>query len=266
MQKKFESNKNILHSRPRWVSNLVLTFIGIMGLRIDVPWRWKYLSTWFFLWIGVLSAYASVFEYQIVSFDDRTLKIVAVTYAGFIWFTYYTGLVAVLGSRLRLLMIEKLGEERAYQLWQMSLGIIFLNQGLCQAAIIKVFGFSFHFYLPPQLILFSGGFLILTGTTLKIWATYLVGLDIYYYKDLFLNRITRTVESEPYVKSGPYKFFSNPMYGVGNLQAYGAAIWYLSWPGLVIAVVFQISIYVFYYLIERPFIHTTYLKPIVIKD
>jgi protein-S-isoprenylcysteine O-methyltransferase Ste14 len=148
----------------------------------------------------------------------------------------------------------------------MLLGIVFLNQGLCQAAIIKVFGLSFNFFLPRQLILFSSGFLILTGTICKIWATYLVGLDIYYYKDLFLNRITRVVEVEPYVKSGPYKYLSNPMYGVGNLQAYGAAIWFLSWPGLVIAAVFQISIYVFYFFIERPFIHNTYLKPVVVNE
>ena len=264
--RQFESKKNIMHRCFRCVANLALIFVGIMGLRLDSPRRWKYLGIWFSLWIGVVFIYVSIFEFQLVNLDERTLKVTVFTYAGLIWFTYYFGMTVVLGSRLRLLLIEKLGEDRAYQLWQLSLGIVFLNQGFCQMVVIKTFGTSFPFFLPQWLIILASGFLTLSGIICKVWATYLTGLDTYYYKDLFLNRITHVGELEPFVKSGPYRYLGNPMYGVGNFQAYGAAIWYQSWPGLVIAVVFQISIYIFCFLIERPFVHSTYLKSIAISD
>jgi len=60
--------------------------------------------------------------------------------------------------------------------------------------------------------------------------------------------------------SGPYRWSGNPMYGVGNLQAYGGALWLGSWPGLLVAAVFQVSIYLFYFLFERPFIRRTYFQ------
>jgi protein-S-isoprenylcysteine O-methyltransferase Ste14 len=60
------------------------------------------------------------------------------------------------------------------------------------------------------------------------------------------------------VKHGPYRWFKNPMYGVGNLQGYGSALLVGSWPGLAVAALFQASVYVFYYLFERPFVIRAY--------
>lgn len=60
--------------------------------------------------------------------------------------------------------------------------------------------------------------------------------------------------------SGPYRVLRNPMYGVGQLHAYGIAILMSrSWNGLMAAAVCHAPIYVFYFRAELPFIRRTYL-------
>jgi hypothetical protein len=50
------------------------------------------------------------------------------------------------------------------------------------------------------------------------------------------------------------------MYSVGNLSGYGLAMVAMSWQGLVLAVVFQASIYGFNALVEKPFVKRVYLQ------
>jgi protein-S-isoprenylcysteine O-methyltransferase Ste14 len=140
------------------------------------------------------------------------------------------------------------------------LGIVFLNQGLSQVAVMKAYEVSLT-AIPTWALLIAGAGLICLGFFWKAWATCLTGLDTYYYRDMFLGRSTASAGTEPYVVSGPFRFVDNPMYGVGNLQAYGGAVWFGSWQGLVVSFVFQASIYAFYFLFERPFVIRTYQQP-----
>lgn len=57
---------------------------------------------------------------------------------------------------------------------------------------------------------------------------------------------------------GPYRWLKNPMYGVGNLSAYGMALIERSWVGLVASAVAQICIYTFYFCHERQFVRRYY--------
>jgi protein-S-isoprenylcysteine O-methyltransferase Ste14 len=68
---------------------------------------------------------------------------------------------------------------------------------------------------------------IVDGMGTKIWSAYVVGIPIYYWKDMFLGR-----KIGNFVVSGPYKYFNNPMYGVGQLQVYAIALYYDSLYGL----------------------------------
>jgi protein-S-isoprenylcysteine O-methyltransferase Ste14 len=79
-------------------------------------------------------------------------------------------------------------------------------------------------------------------------------MDVYYYRDLFQDE----AGDGGLVTTGPYSIFSNPMYGVGNLSLYGAAIEAGSFEGLLVAIIFQGSIYFFYGMVELPFIRQVY--------
>src|SRR6185436_18867368 len=89
---------------------------------------------------------------------------------------------------------------------------------------------------PFGLVLMSGGvLLLLVGVVVSIWATKVVGLDTYNYRDLFRGPRYMSVELR-----GPYAFLRNPMYGAGQLAAYGAALIALSPIGLVAAALNQV--------------------------
>ena len=94
------------------------------------------------------------------------------------------------------------------------------------------------------------------GMGVKIWSAYVVGIPIYYWKDMFLGR-----KVSDFVVTGPYKYFSNPMYGIGQVQVYAIAIYYNSAYGLIFGAANQLLVFLFYFMVEKPFIYRTYIQP-----
>ncbi len=166
---------------------------------------------------------------------------------------YYGGNSVILATRLPEWATRRFGERRAWRSYETVLGLMFLNQGLgvgCMTAL-PLPGFDVLERLPWLRAL--GALLFVAGVGVKLWATWLVGVDIFYYKDLFLRR-----PGLEFVRRGPYRFLRNPMYGVGQLQGYGYALVAASPLGLLAAGLGQLLIYAFFFAIERPFIRTAY--------
>lgn len=95
-----------------------------------------------------------------------------------------------------------------------------------------------------------------TGYIVNIWSALIIGVDTYYYKDLFVGRFLG-----PFKHEGPYRILSNPMYGVGQSAAYGAALMNGSIICLVATMMNQAMMYIFYYVIERPHIRRVLALP-----
>lgn len=93
----------------------------------------------------------------------------------------------------------------------------------------------------------AGVVLTLVGVAVKLWAARALGADGYYWRDFFEPGIRTGV-----VVAGPYRWFKNPMYTVGYLQTYGAALALGSLPGLVAAAFDQAAILALYRSVERP--------------
>lgn len=224
---------------------LAVTFLGMTGLRLDL--RSRHLS--FVLWVGLFAA--GLAGYLSVS---PVSKVAACGYAALVWLLYYVGNAVVLCTPLRSWLIERYGESRALRYYNTTLGLVFLQQGLAQGLFLSAFQGSYFddtgMMRPVALLL------IAFGVTVKIWATYTSGLDIYYYNDMFLGRPVHQVQSA--IVSGPYKVFKNPMYGVGNLHGYGSALLMATWEGLLLCAFYNLSIYVFYWGFEKPFTIRTY--------
>lgn len=89
--------------------------------------------------------------------------------------------------------------------------------------------------------------LVAVGGAVKVWARNTLGAEAYYWHNFFDPRPARPLE-----RPGPYRYIDNPMYTVGYLPAYGVALVFASWPGLVAAVFAQAAIGVFHLVVERP--------------
>ena len=159
----------------------------------------------------------------------------------------------VLRSYLPARAVARLGEERAFRAYETVAGLMFLNQGLgvgCMAALHLP---AWEQAVPASFVIAAGVALYVVGLTVKLWATLTVGVDTYYFRDMFLGRPLTMA-----CNSGPYRFLSNPMYSVGQLQGYGYALLYGSLPGVVAAGAGHLLIYAFYAVAERPFVRSTY--------
>jgi len=154
----------------------------------------------------------------------------------------------VLGAGWNFAAIRRLGVEVAFKRYEVLVGTMFVSQGLGVTAMCALIDEPI-LLIPHAVALPLGAALLTIGFGTKTWAIHLVGLDTYYFKDLFTGELHGSL-----VTRGPYRWLANPMYGVGQLHAYGLALMSNSMSGLVAAAFCQLSIYGFYFAVERPFL------------
>lgn len=183
----------------------------------------------------------------------------AITYFVFSTVVYLGFIFLMLPEHgLRLKLMERLGEENAYLYYEGFLAFAFFHNGASLSFISQSsIGSGFFENVPQAIVLASVIFLFVVGLVVKIWSAYVVGIPIYYWKDMFLGR-----KVCDFVVTGPYKYFSNPMYGIGQLQVYAIAIYYNSIYGLIFGAINQALVFLFYFAAEKPFIYRTYIQKI----
>lgn len=175
-----------------------------------------------------------------------------VSTAAYIGFLY----LVLPGNGLRHWFMQRFGgEQEGYLTYEAVLAFLFFING----AAIGYIGVAYQNSLPVEvdskIIRPAAVVLFAVGWGVKIWATNVVGIDIYYWKDMFLGR-----KISPFVAEGPYRYINNPMYGIGQLQTYATALWYQSLPGLIAALVYQLLVFSFYHYQEKKFIERVYLS------
>lgn len=106
---------------------------------------------------------------------------------------------------------------------------------------------TLHLPAPRWLWIVVGVLVAVLGLATKAWATKILGPQAYYWYNFF-----EPAEPVQWVPRGPYRFLSNPMYGVGYLQTYGFALMCASVYGLIGSLFMQVSIYVFNEMVEKP--------------
>lgn len=187
------------------------------------------------------------------------------TTAGMIYFiiseVLYIGFIFLVlsknGYRQRFMKRWKT-EEEAYLFFEAILGFLFFHNATSLGFITSSSPGNLFDFIPRDLLLLIVICLTLTGFAIKIWSAEIVTIDIYYWKDMFVGG-----KIAEFVVTGPYRFLKNPMYGVGQLPAYAAAVWYGSETGLIAAFINQFLIFTFYFSVEKKFIQRVYLDHIV---
>lgn len=124
------------------------------------------------------------------------------------------------------------------------------NDGAGFVALCFVTRESLRLALPTPVVFVAGALLIIGSVAVKLWAARTLGWDAYYWRNFF----DPSFGDSP-AATGPYRFFKNPMYTVGNLHLYGLALAAGSLPGLVMAVFDHAAILLFYRFVERPHFH-----------
>jgi hypothetical protein len=132
-------------------------------------------------------------------------------------------------------------EEDGYLAFEAVLGFIFFHNAAGIGFITSTNPGQLFDFMSRELLVAIVIIMSFAGFIIKVWSAKVVSIEIYYWKDMFLGK--KVCE---FVVTGPYKFLSNPMYGIGQLQAYAFAIYYESAIGLLAAFVNQLLIFTFY--------------------
>ena len=169
----------------------------------------------------------------------------------------YVGFIFVVlpQNGLRHWFIKRWGEEHGYLAFEATLGFLFFHNAAAIGYVATSSPGTLLSFIPGAVVVTLATTLFVVGAVTKLWAAMAVSVDIYYWKDMFLGRGVCA-----FVKTGPYKYLSAPMYGVGQLQAYALAIWYGSPTGLAMAALNQCCVFLFYFAVEQGFIRRTYLR------
>jgi protein-S-isoprenylcysteine O-methyltransferase Ste14 len=206
----------------------------------------------------VLIIVSLIFIYYFVNYQENNSS------AGVIYFSIgevlYFGFITSVLTRngLHRWFIKKWGgEEQGYTAYETILGFLFLQNGAGIGYIASSNQGNLFRFIPGEILLSLVVILFIGGLTIKIWAAKSVSIEIYYWKDMFLDR-----KISDFVVSGPYRFFSNPMYGIGQLQSYAVALWYGSKYGLMAVILNQALLFLFYFIIEKKFIRRIYRNPL----
>lgn len=168
----------------------------------------------------------------------------------------YLGFITVVLSEngLRHRFIKKWGSENnGYLAFEAILGFLFFHNAASIAYIASASRGTLFTVHDNSFLFVLTGIMFITGFSVKVLAAKAVSIEIYYWKDMFLGK-----KISDFVVTGPYKYLSNPMYGVGQLPAYASALWSGSKPGLIAAMINQILIFSFYFLVEKKFIDRVY--------
>lgn len=176
----------------------------------------------------------------------------AVSCLGYPLFLYITFKKGGLKER----WLKKWGKQKAYQYYESIICMVFFHAGSSVVYFNQVFASHDFSTLFGSLSVSTVGYLFFAiGLFCKLASLYATGVGIYYYRDMFISE-----KIVPFQVNGLYKYFTNPMYGVGHLHAYGLALLSDSFHAFLLAVFNQVAIFAFYYLLERPFVHSFYLK------
>jgi protein-S-isoprenylcysteine O-methyltransferase Ste14 len=151
----------------------------------------------------------------------------------------------------------QLGEEKGFDVYQFFTSIMFFSVAITFNLLVRKSSLLGSFFPEKYEALFYTAGITLTaiGFIVNVWSTLLVGIDIYYYKDMFLGRPV-----SKFKKAGPYKYLANPMYGLGQSGGYGAALFFGSATGLIGIAINQLLMFIFYFTIEKPHIEKLFGK------
>lgn len=207
-------------------------------------------------WLAIAASYAGYWLLARAGAPEAVFAYYAVATAAHYYYLFAMFRPGGWAERLR----SRGGEERAFLRHEAWMAFLFCHNALSISLACSATGtspFEGGRLAPADWLRLGGTVaLIALGVGTKLWATLLVGRDAYYYRDLFLGLPPGGLEAR-----GPYRWFRDPMYTVGHLQAYGLALYYGSGWGLLAVAVNQALVLLFNALVEQPHVTNAARSP-----
>jgi isoprenylcysteine carboxyl methyltransferase (ICMT) family protein YpbQ len=159
------------------------------------------------------------------------------------------------------LYTQRYGALEGYKRFRRLSSILMLNDGTAFVAVCVLTANSMQLPFSRILQVAAGLAIAIVGIGVKAWATARLGANSWYWHNFF-------VPSDPILPNppGPYRYFKNPMYGVGYIMTYGFALMCASWPGMIASVFMHLCIMVFNQLVEKPHLQTLRMKAAIRRD
>jgi protein-S-isoprenylcysteine O-methyltransferase Ste14 len=231
----------------RQITNITEVLLAMSGIIVRRLTFWRGLSI-------LLSA---VLYLNLLRWNSVELAIWYFIAATLIHYVLLFGVFAGSGGGWRKTLIDKYGEEQGYLIYEAWMAFVFFHNGTSTGYICSVASPSWLSLglsnVSEYVLIGSGIVLSMIGLPVKVWSTLIVGIDTYYYKDLFLRRPVAEFKV-----AGPYKILKNPMYGVGHFYGYGTALLAGSAIGILAVAFNQCLVWSFYFLVERPHVREVY--------
>ena len=136
--------------------------------------------------------------------------------------------------------------EAAWRKFSHRVSWLMDNDAISIGALVIVTRGSFDVGMPWPVAIASGVGLCVIGIAVKTWAGAHLPKGSYHWRDFFVP------EDVQFSGSGPYRLFANPMYTLGYAHAYGFALAWLSFHGILAAAFAQATILTLNALVEQP--------------
>jgi protein-S-isoprenylcysteine O-methyltransferase Ste14 len=140
-----------------------------------------------------------------------------------------------------------LGSAEAFRRFRLIASFVMYNDALAFILLCLLTRNTLALPVSATVSIIVGAVFAVVGLGAKLWAARTLGSGAYYWRNFFDPENTRGP-----VTTGPYRYFSNPMYTIGYLPTYGLALITHSLPGIIAAVFAQATILAFYLLVEKP--------------
>ena len=221
--------------------NIRLDYLFVKG---SFAKHWRY---WCLLVGGPITATVVSFVYPWESLPMSVIGALFLTS----WLYYFVGNTLFFRLSINASMCARFGKAKTIQLYELFLVSMWMGVQIGFHALIQATmntGFSMHDYVGSPLLMQALGLTIsICGYISKGWATWLIGVDNYFFRDQLI------AQPNPYlVESKLFRYLKHPSYSVGYVVGYGYAIWADSWIGLPAAFLFQAGIFMFLKFAEEP--------------
>ncbi len=146
------------------------------------------------------------------------------------------------------------GEEEGFRQFRRRAAWVMNNDAVSFVALCALSSNTFPAGVSRVLLFAVGLLLTVVGLGMKLWARSAVGAERYYWRDFF----GAPPATPPAPVGGPYRYFRNPMYTIGNVHLAGLALVAASLPALGAALFSHAAILVFNDVVERPHVRRLY--------